>query len=77
MQKRGQNSPDDGDALADLHAARGAGGRSKKRTKRKNSAGMAVTAVLAGGCDDPPGRDHDDSWEYSKRRVAALPPVTI
>jgi hypothetical protein len=20
----------------------------------------------------PPDRDHDDSWEYSKRRVAAL-----
>jgi hypothetical protein len=48
MQKRGQASPDDGDALALTLRSPWCQRKSKKRTKRKNSGSM-VAAIARGG----------------------------
>jgi hypothetical protein len=61
MQKRGQASPDDGDALALTFAQPVARRKSKSRTKRKNSGDTAAAAVARGGCDDATQRVHSQS----------------
>ena len=65
MQRRGQASPDDGDALALTFAQAVARRRRKKRaTRTMNSAGRAGTAdstARARGCDEPHKRLTKDS----------------
>src|SRR5450631_2717244 len=60
MQKRGQASPDDGDALALTFAQPVSPAEVEEETKRKNSAGTPVAATR-GGCDDATGRVHGQS----------------
>jgi hypothetical protein len=59
MQKRGQASPDDGDALALTFAQPVAPRKSRNRTKTKNSGGSAGAATRV-GCDDA-------TWQRSRR----------
>jgi hypothetical protein len=61
-QKRGQASPDDGDALALTLRSPWNRRKSKSPTKKRNSAGMAaIAAAREGGCDDAAWRVHGHS----------------
>jgi hypothetical protein len=65
MQKRGQASPDDGDALALSFAQPVAPRKSKSRTRRRHSGDTPVAAVRAGGCDE-------EIWRVHGQSVAAM-----
>ena len=60
LQKGGQASPDDGDALALSLAQPVEPAEVKKRTKKRHSAG-SLPASSRGGCDDGTWRVHGQS----------------
>jgi hypothetical protein len=60
MQKRGQASPDDGDALA-LTFAQPVAPAEKKRTRRRHS-GATPAVATRGGCADATWRVLDHQW---------------
>jgi hypothetical protein len=61
MQKRGQASPDDGDALALTFAQPVVPAEVEEPDEEENSRDTPVAAVPAGGCDDATWRVHGQS----------------